>query len=354
MEERRLTSDRSLAAAEASAGQAASWTAWPLPRPGALAAVLIAATACDGKLPLGHPDLEPFRGYEQPPSSGGRVTAQFLGTSSILFRDSETAILSDGFVTRPGLASVLVGRVAPDTALVRRALDSLRVDSIAAIFTGHSHYDHAMDAPTFARRTGAILIGSPSTANIGRGGGLPERQLRVVRDGEALRFGKFTLTFIESRHARGERYRGTVDRPLAPPARAGAWRTGTTWSVLIEHHGRTLLVHGSANYKPGALRGRHADVVYLGIGGLGKQPGGFVDAYWNEVVRTTGAKRVILVHWDDFFRTLDKPLRPMPYAMDSFTDSMRRILRRAAADSVEVLLPVLWQPTDPFAGLDGT
>jgi len=319
----------------------------------ALAVVLLLVLAAGGVIAraLRHPDLAPFRRYEQRPSTGGAVTAQFLGTTSILFRDSATAILADGFVSRPGLVRVLSGRVAPDTARIADALRRLGVDSIAAVFAGHSHYDHALDAPTIARLTGAVLLGSSSTANVGRGGGLPERQIRVVRDGETVRVGAFALTFVESRHSAPDRYPGTIDAPLVPPAPAGAWKSGTTWSVFVEHGGRTLLVHGSPNFRPGALRGRHAEVVYLGAGTLSRQSEAFVDAYWNEVVRATGARRVILVHWDDFWRGLDEPLVPLPAAVDDFGESVRRVLRRAAADDVEVLLPVPWQPTDPFAGL---
>ena len=172
-----------------------------------------------------------------------------------------------------------------------------------------------------------------------------------MRDGETVRYGAFALTFIESRHSVPDKVAGTIDAPLVPPARIDAWKTGTTWSVLVEHAGRTLLVHGSPNFRPGALRGHHADVVYLGAGTLSKQSETFVDAYWNEVVRATGARRVILVHWDDFWRSLDEPLVPLPQGLDDFGEDMRRILRRANADGVEVLLPVAWQPTDPFAGL---
>jgi L-ascorbate metabolism protein UlaG (beta-lactamase superfamily) len=164
-------------------------------------------------------------------------------------------------------------------------------------------------------------------------------------------FGPFELTFVESVHSPGDLHPGTIDAPLVPPARSGAWKTGTTYSVLIRHEGGTTLVHGSANFIPGALRGHRADVVYLGIGTLGRRDDRFADAYWDEVVRATGARRVILVHWDDFFQPLDRPLRPMPRIVDRFAAGMRHVLRRADADGVEVLLPVAWQPTDPFDGL---
>jgi L-ascorbate metabolism protein UlaG (beta-lactamase superfamily) len=299
----------------------------------------------------GSPSLEPFRGYEQQPSTAGDVTARFLGTTSVLFQDAATAIMSDGFVTRPGLARVVFGRIGPDRERIQDAAKRLEVDSIAAVFTGHSHYDHALDAPTLAQLTGAVLLGSQSTFNIGLGAGLPESAMHVVRDGETMRFGRFELTFLESEHSRPDVHPGTVKAPLVPPARSGEWKNGGTYSVLIRHEHRTILMHGSSNFKASALRDHRADVVYLGIGGLGKKPDAFVDAYWDEVVGATRARRVILVHWDNFFHSLDEPLRPMPNVMGSFSGAMQHVLRRAAAHHVEVLLPVPWQRTDPFAGL---
>jgi len=293
-----------------------------------------------------------FDRHLQPRSSQGAVTARFLGTASVLFEDDRTAILSDGFVTRPGPLDLL-GRIRPHERRIDGALKRLGVSSIAAVFAGHSHYDHAMDAPVFAQRTGAVLLGSESTWNIGWGRGLRECQLRVVHDGETLRFDNFELTFIESRHSPDDLAPGRVDVPLVPPARLRAWRSDRTWSELIRHdNSRTLLVHGSAGYKPGALFGRRADVVYLGVGALGRQSEAFVDAYWQEVVGQTGAKRVILVHWDDFFQNLDEPLRPLRSPGNSFDDVMRKIVCRADASGVEVLLPLAWEPTDPFADLE--
>jgi len=317
---------------------------------GVAAAALVASAACGLTRPSAHPSLAPFRDYEQRPSTG-TVTSTFLGTSSVLFRDGETTVLSDPFVTRPPATAVAASSIEPDVARIGLALEYLGVRTIDAIFASHSHYDHAMDAPAFAKQTGAVLLGSSSTANLGRGGGLPKERIDIVQHGETRRYGKFELTFLESAHGSPERFPGEIESPLTPPARAREWKTGKTWSVLIRHGERTILVHASANVREETLKDRHADVVYLGIGGLGKQPDEFVEKYWNDVVRATRARRVILIHWDDFFRGLDEPLRPMTVA-DSFSDSMRRILRCAATDGVEVLLPVAWQTSDPFAGLN--
>lgn len=305
------------------------------------------------RFPLSRPDMKRYDGYRQRAGddSGGLI-ANFLGTSSVLLSDGETKLLCDGFVTRPGLAKILFSQISPDRALVRAAIERLQAERLAAVFCAHTHYDHALDAPCWSLETGAEFVGSPSTANVGRGLGVPDRLLRVVADGDTVSYGRFELTFLGSVHSPGDRFPGTVEQPLVPPARAGDWKTGTAYCVLISHPRGRILVHASANYRPGMLSGRRADVVYLGVGALGKQPADFVDAYWNEVVRATGARRVILVHWDDFFIGLDKPLRPMRRAADRFDVTMARISTLARTDGVDLVLPVAWEPTHPLDGLD--
>ena len=98
----------------------------------------------------------------------------------------------------------------------------------------------------------------------------------------------------------------------------------------------------------GALRGRTADVAYLGVGQLGLQPESYLVEYWAETVRTVGARRVVLTHWDDFFRPLDQPLRALPFAGDDLDASMRVLTRLAAEDGVALHLPTLWQRADPW------
>ncbi|HEV2342860.1 MAG TPA: MBL fold metallo-hydrolase [Actinocrinis sp.] len=306
------------------------------------------------KRPFARPGLSPYDAYRQPsaPPRSGAARVTWLGVSTLLVDDGATALMIDGFFTRPGLLRVLTAKIAPRTRTVAECLRRAGVSRLAAVICAHSHYDHALDAPAVCAQTGALLVGSASTANIGRGQGLPEDRILVPETNSPLAFGTFTATLIESVHSHGDRFPGRVDAPLVPPARPSSWATGSCYSILVETGGgaHSLLIHASANYVPGALRGQHADVVYLGVGELGKATAAFRDAYWNEVVVTTGARRVVPVHWDDFFRSLDRPVRPLRYFADDFGATMRFLLDRAAADGVEVAIPVPWRPADPFAG----
>lgn len=304
---------------------------------------------------LSHPpSLLPYAEHTLGPvnPASTRLRATFLGVSTVLLDDGETAILTDGFFSRPSKGSVFSGKIAPDVEVIAKSLQRLGAKRLAAVIVTHSHYDHVMDASEVARRTGALVVGSESTANVARGWGLPADRIRVVHDGETLRLGRFQLTFLRSQHAPTFLTGGTIDEVLVPPVWANRYREGTCYSVLIEHEGRSLLVHGSAGFVDSALKGQHAEVVFLGIGTLGVQDGGYRQSYWNEVVRSVGAKRVIPIHWDDFFLPLDQPMQPLPRPFDDVEVSLAFLFAAGERDGVDVRLSPVWTVIDPFAGLE--
>ena len=223
------------------------------------------------------------------------------------------------------------------------------VERLDAVTPVHTHFDHAMDSAEVARLTGARLVGGTSAANIARGHGLD--RIDVVTAGEPVSAGTFDITLIEGAHCPPDRFPGEITQPVSPPARASAYRCGEAWSTLVHHRptGRQMVIVGSAGFVPGALDGRHAEVVYLGVALLGLQPESYLVDYWTQTVRTVGARRVVLIHWDDFFRPLDKPLRALPFAGDDLDASMRVLTRLAADDGVALHMPTLWRPADPWS-----
>jgi L-ascorbate metabolism protein UlaG (beta-lactamase superfamily) len=303
----------------------ARWRTWLRWMGGGLALLVVAAIAYIAVRRNDHPSLEPYENVRLSPSpapSGDGVTVTFLGVSTVLVTDGETAILTDGFFSRPPFLRAVLGSIAPDPATVDATLARAGITKLAAVVVVHSHYDHAMDAPLVAERTGAMLVGSESTANVGRGAGLTEDRMHVVRDTETLRFGRFAVTLVPSRHLPHGMAMGTIDAPLVPPARASDYLEGGSWSVLIDHPTGSLLIQGSAGWIDGALAGRHADVVLLGIAGLFTQSAEYRQRYLAEVVDAVGARLVIPIHWDDFGRPLAEPLVPMPRLLDDVPASM--------------------------------
>jgi L-ascorbate metabolism protein UlaG (beta-lactamase superfamily) len=245
----------------------------------------------------------------------GSVTVRYTGTSTLLFSDGATAWMVDGWFSRFGPLKVARGQIGPDQDAITQGLEHNHVDRLAVVIPVHSHFDHAMDSPEVAKRTGATLLGSESTANIARGWGLDEDQIRIAVDRQPVRFGDFTITLIATRHfefpnaAVAERALSDprIVEPLVPPVSAFAYRLGQPYAIHVSHPRGRWLIQGSAGYVEDGLAGFDAEVVFLGIGGLGSQTEEYREAYWRETVTTIGATRVIPIHWDSLTGPAEGP-----------------------------------------------
>ena len=302
------------------------------------------------RLKLGRPDLSRYRDRFDVPEAKGARRVTFLGVSTLVLDDGESAVMTDGFFSRPSLLDVGLRRVVPDRQRVEAGLRLGGVDRLEAVVPVHAHYDHVLDSPLVAALTGARMAGDASAAQVAAGHGLADDRFDLLVEGSPVTYGSWTLTPFAGHHCPPDRYPGEITAPVVPPARAAEYRCGRAWSLHVAHEGGdTVLVVGSAGYVAGALDGVSADVAYLGVGQLGLLDEEYIETYWTETVRAVGARRVVLTHWDDFFRGLDAPLRALPYAGDDLDVSIRVLVRLAAADGVSIHLPRLGAREDPWA-----
>lgn len=280
--------------------------------------LLLACLAAGGAYLLGYPPPPVDPAWQVEPAEEvpeGALSVRFAGTTTLLFDDGETRWMVDGWFSRPPLWQMLFSDIAPDVDAIASGLQRMQVDALAAVIPVHSHYDHAMDSPEVARRTGAQLIGSAASANIARGWGLAEERIRVVADGEIVALGDFRITFIASRHMPYTNpdmvarliTDSEIPEPLVPPASAFDYKLGKAYVLHVEHPLGNALVVGSAGFVPGQLEGLEVDVVFLGVGGLGGQSPDYREQYWRHTVAAVQPARVIPVHWDSLTGPLDGP-----------------------------------------------
>lgn len=315
----------------------------------AVGMLFVGLSACSEVPP--NPEIPSAQELTTSSQTSNRLVARFFGVTTILLTDGDTTIMTDGFFSRPALLQTTTGKIAPNGKQIQDAFAAGKVNTLAALFVAHSHYDHALDSAQVAKRTGARLMGSESTANLGRAAGLPNSRIGVIYGGETYDFGKFRVTAFQSPHSPDGLYDGGITAPLYPPARASDYREGGNFSFLIRHGSRNMLIHASANFLPGLFQDVQAEIVFLSIGTLGKQSDKFIEDYWREVVLATGAKLVIPTHWDNFFLPLSDGLKPMPRPLDNFPAALRAIQGLAKRDGIEIAFMPLFKPVDINAAL---
>ncbi len=280
-----------------------------------------------------------------PASDPAGLSVTWLGTSTLLISDGVTRLMTDAYFSRVSRFSVVTQNLSPDDERIDAMLRQYQIDGLDAVLVVHSHFDHAMDSPTVAMRTGAELVGSESTANVGRGAGMEEAAIRVVVPGEPVRYGEFEVIFLLSDHvpqaAWLDRLTGMnepITEPLSPPAPVSAWKEGESYTLLIRHPLGNILIQGSAGFVEGQLDGYQADLAFVSSVGLSRQRDGYVTDYVRNTVSASGALQVVPIHWDDFFLPWQGESTPaMPLIMEDLEGSFRLLsdeLRAAGAQFV--------------------
>ena len=255
---------------------------------------------------------------EPPGNSPEQVRFTFLGTNTLYIEDDSARILIDPNFTRPGIGK-WAGRLPSSREHISDNLQAAGIETLDAVLLTHTHFDHALDAVETVKLSGAVLAGSASACNIGRGAGLPVEKMLCIFPGQELKLGNFTLQFLSGKHMPwlhffGEHVflGGEIHKPLHPPASVFSYKSGQVLHILLQHPQGSLLCLGSAGCFNREPEGLHADVIALGIGGLGLRSSAYIKKYFSHYARQTGAEKVLLTHWDDFSRSLEKSVRFLP------------------------------------------
>ena len=210
------------------------------------------------------------------PVSPGTLRLTYLGNAGWEITDGTTVVLVDPFLTQfarwqPGAKPEGPdpdGIYAPDTALINR-----HVPRADYILITHGHSDHALDAGPIAKRTGAVVVGHETAANLARAYRVPEQQLITVKGGEDYDFEGFSLKVIPSIHSalddkryfnNGRGIAGTAPRGLSAPLRRRDYQEGGSLAYLLRIGGHEILIMGSMNYLEREMEGLRPDIALVG------------------------------------------------------------------------------------------
>ena len=198
-----------------------------------------------------------------------QVTLTYLGTAGWEITDGTTIVLIDPYLSRLRRVTPNDDTLPTDTRPLFTNDDIARSDTATIdahirradfILITHTHYDHVLDVPYIASKTGATVIGTESTYNFLRAYGVSGEKLIVVRGGEDYEFGALSVRVIPSLHGVLRRAPNLPRDPNAPrppavfpsnakpPFRMGELRIeGGTLAYLVRIGGRQILAFGSMN-----------------------------------------------------------------------------------------------------------
>ena len=187
------------------------------------------------------------------------LEVEWLGVSGYRLTCDGHTLFIDPYVSRVPFRDLLLRR--PDDPRPRRA-GSLRRGSgeTVGVLVGHTHFDHAVDAPAIARRFDCKAYGSSSLATLMGLHGLAERAVEV-EPYRTYELGPFEVSFTPSVHSKlllglAVPYDGELTCEHLDSLSPGAYRCGQVWGISIEVAGVRFYHQGSANLIDDAIRER--------------------------------------------------------------------------------------------------
>lgn len=272
-----------------------------------------------------------------PRTDGRAVHVRWLGTAGFEIRAGRSSILIDPYVTRATFGDCVLRPLAPD--ITRIAQITPQAD---AIIVGHTHFDHALDVPAIAMRTGATVFGSSSAVALCRASLVPETRLvNVEREAGqqplVAEVGPFRLRFAPGAHSRFALGRvpfpGEIQDCDHVPLRTERYRCGAVLRVEIEVFGRTIVHLGSAELVERAAPPGNIDLLLLCVAGWQSS-----ERFPERVARALDPEVVLLSHWDNFFKPLDQPAVLLPaMGVQKLSDRLTRVARDAKVGAVPIL-----------------
>lgn len=254
------------------------------------------------------------RGDQAPrPADGERapIALTYFGVAGWQLDAGATTILVDPYFSRPDLDAP----ASPDPAAIA-AHAPARAD---LVLVGHSHIDHVLDAPAVALATGARLIGSVSTARLGRASGLPAARVQAIRGREVIAGDGWSVQVVPSLHSKIDDMLGG-ELPESPrlPMRWDGYPEGGTFAYLVSVAGRRVLFLGTANFIEAELTGLRPDIAVIATG-LRER----VDDYTCRLMRALGRPPLVYAnHFDDWRGPpVDEPVSD---DLRAFVDEVKR------------------------------
>jgi len=274
----------------------------------------------------------------------GEIRLTYLGNAGWEITDGRAVVLVDPFLTQfarwgPTGVEPAPGDVyRPDTALINAHVQ--RADYIVIT---HGHSDHALDAGYISRRTGAVIIGHETAANLARAYDVPDSSLITVIGGEDYEFANFSLRVIPNIHSALDQKHyynntrgitGNAPRGLRAPLRRKDYVEGGNLAYLLRMGGHEVLIMGSMNYIEREMEGLRPDIALVGANSQRLE----IHDYTGRLMRALGKPALVIASHADAYGNPNPP----PAAIADRRRFEQEVL--AASPASRVIHPTWFEP----------
>lgn len=248
---------------------------------------------------------------------------KYLGVAGWQISEAGYSLVLDPYFTRISMRQLVFGKAIPNEALIRQ-----HMPSADAILVTHAHYDHLMDVPDAMKITGAQVWASPQACELLRILGVADAC--VMRANDTLTLGPFTVEVYESQHRivfGSIPYSGPLKANLSPPLSGGDYRMDVQYSFRISAGDARVLVTSGIDAEPSVA----AEALLVGADASRDQ--------LTPILEAAQARLVMPNHWDDMFRQLSQPVRPMVTPPPNLIPRFTRIDLDAWSALVREIMP---------------
>jgi len=265
----------------------------------------------------------------------------YTGCGGLIIKKGKTTLMTDPYFSNQGLLKVIVktiggGYIKSSSDDINHGLNRVPKDmqAIDAVFISHAHYDHLLDVPwLMANKVDAKskVYGSHTMKYILEKSGVNPSSIIDVEPDMATNLTPGTwldvapnvrVLPIRSHHAghlgkiklySGE-HKDKFKRKKSGKSKLNHWKEGQTLSYLFEvkdgEKTFNLYVQTSSSEKPQGLPPKSVlatnpiDLAVLCVASYKN-----VQDYPHNHIQNLNPKAIVFVHWEDFFRSYQKPPR---------------------------------------------
>lgn len=237
---------------------------------------------------------------------GGETVFRWFGNSGWRIEGNGKTVLFDPYLTRfPTDGFKASTRLTVDAELVDR-----HVGGADLVLVSHSHWDHVNDVPHIAKTRKIPVVGTATTCYLLQAMGVEASQLIVVKGGEVLDFGGYTVEVVASLHSRNAKHGywapGTLTGPpVKAPETIGELVEGDTLAFQVRMgDGPSAFLMGASDFVERNVAGLRPDVAMVAV----ESTAHATHRYVPRLLKALDYPRTVVpVHWDNFETPLAEP-----------------------------------------------